>query len=91
MQYFRLRLLVPVVGEYRVDIHCGNWGSNAAILVLNNGTVSAWNPAQAIKVGGYTIEKWDDLAVDFDFAKKTYVVSFNGARARAIFPGTTRS
>ncbi len=77
---FRIRFLVPIVGQYRVDLHFGgNWDSNAAILVLDSGFLNVWNPAKGFKAGPYEIEKWNDLLVEFDPAAKTYAVSLNGA------------
>lgn len=84
---FRLRFLVPVAGDYRVDLHYGgNWDSSAAIIVLENGAVGAWNPAKGIKAGLYDIDKWNDLVLEFDPAAKTYSVSLNGVRTANGLP-----
>lgn len=84
---FRIKFMVPVAGEYRVDLHFGgNWGSNAAIVVLQNGGINAWSPSGSQGVGEYGVGKWHELVVATDAEKKTCSLALDGRDCASGLP-----
>jgi hypothetical protein len=85
---YKLRFMVPgIEGKYRADLHFGgNWGSNGTILVLDTNNLNAMEHDTPTKLAEYSTKAWQDLQVDFDFAAKTYTVTFNGVKVGNAIP-----
>jgi len=84
---YLFRYLVPIDGKYRTDFHFGgSWNSNAAILVLASGKVTAMANSTPVAVGEYTPKVWQELRVEFDCAGKTYSIFLDGNKAANAMP-----